>query len=78
MASPDVTLITTEALVEEYVRRFPMGGCLAGLVAVTEETDQHRLQVWGSPVTVIGLTKLLEQMAIQEMESMAGGGIDAV
>ena len=74
----DLQLITTEDLVSEYVRRFPMGGCVAGLVSVTEETDQHRLQTWGSPVRVLGLTKLLEQMAVQELESWEGGKIDAV
>ena len=74
----DLHLIPTVDLVNEYIRRFPVGGCIAGLVAVTDDTDQHRLQSWGSPVMVLGLTKLLEQMAVGELESWEGGKIDAV
>lgn len=73
----DLKLVLTEDLTKELSARYPTG-LFAGVCDYSEEVEQHRGEVWGNPLAVLGLLEVLREQALQAIrESRVSGGDSA-
>lgn len=72
----DVTLIPTDTLTAELARRFPHG-CFGGACEWARDTEQHRGEVWGNPLVVLGLLDVLHRETLAAMTEGLGPARDS-